>query len=312
MLKMAYQILEGVEGKEIIIESPKERAGKIFDLLDVSESTRQDYKSRIWLFLDFIREKSLHQDSFLEFKRYLKERNDLAVASKNKYLAAARIFLKELNRQGLLPVDITQNIKTFNQSRKHKKEGLSETEVELLSVSVNQLPDTPMNTRLKAVLSLLIFQGLRQIEIVRLDVKDLDLASGTAFIHGKGRDDKELINLHPTTVNAVKSYLKKNKIGDGALFVSTSNNSRNKRLSTRALREMIRGLFMQTGIEKNVHGLRHYFVTRLVREYRGDLLEVARYTRHKSLEMLQIYNDSIRHKADLPRFYKTFEGIKLA
>ena len=42
----------------------------------------------------------------------------------------------------------------------------------------------------------------------------------------------------------------------------------------------------------------------------GDLLEVARYTRHKTLEMLTVYNDNIKQKADLPRYYKAFGEVK--
>jgi hypothetical protein len=47
----------------------------------------------------------------------------------------------------------------------------------------------------------------------------------------------------------------------------------------------------------------------LIKSYKGDLLEVARYTRHSGLEMLQVYNDSIKKEADLPRFYGAFEGV---
>jgi hypothetical protein len=39
------------------------------------------------------------------------------------------------------------------------------------------------------------------------------------------------------------------------------------------------------------------------------LLTVSQYTRHKSLEMLQVYNDTIKHKADLPKYYETFSAI---
>ncbi|GAG15279.1 unnamed protein product, partial [marine sediment metagenome] len=34
------------------------------------------------------------------------------------------------------------------------------------------------------------------------------------------------------------------------------------------------------------------------------------YTRHKCLEMLQVYNDNIEMENDLPRYYKTFKGVK--
>jgi len=298
------------DGQALTISNPQEKAEKVFDLLDVSEATRQDYKYRIGLFLDFTQERGFNRNSFLDFKRVLAERTDLAVSTKNKYLATAKIFLKEANRQGALPADITQNIKTFSQSKKHKRDGLNDEEMSKLTEAVKVLPDTPQNARLKAILSLLVFQGLRQVEITRLDVKDIDFISKTAFIQGKGQDDKEPINLHPEAVRALQGYLKSYKIADGALFTSQSNNSKNRRLTTRALRDIVKETLNTLGIEKTTHGFRHYFTTTLIKTYKGDLLEVAQYTRHKSLEMLQVYNDNIKREADLPRFYRAFNGVK--
>lgn len=295
----------------LTIEDTRDKASKVFDLLDVSEATRKDYKYRIGLFLDFTGERGFNRNSFLEFKRSLAERTDLAVATKNKYLATAKIFLKEANRQGFLPADITQNIKTFSQSKKHKRDGLNDEEMSKLTTAIKELPETPTNARLKAILSLLVFQGLRQVEIIRLDVRDIDFISKTAFIQGKGRDDKEPIYLHPETIKAIQGYLKGNRIADGALFTSQSNNNKNQRLTTRAIRDIVKKTLNDLGIEKTTHGFRHYFTTTLIKTYKGDLLEVAQYTRHKSLEMLQVYNDNINRKADLPRYYQAFSGVKL-
>lgn len=283
---------------------------KVFDSLDVSESTIQDYKYRIGLFLDYTKKNGTNYNSYLEFKRYLANRSDISTSTKNKYMATAKIFLKELNRQGILPADITQNIKSFSQNKKHKKDGLNDSEIALLVDKLTQLSLTPDNTRLKAVFSLLTFQGLRQVEVIRLDIKDLDLVSMTAFIQGKGRDDKEPISLHPETVGALKDYLRTNKKADGALFTSKSNNHKNQRLTTRSIRDLVNTTLKELGIDKTTHGFRHYFTTTLIKTYKGDLLEVAQYTRHKGLEMLQVYNDSIKKKEDLPRFYSAFKGVK--
>lgn len=292
-----------------IFQNPQANAAQVFDMLDVNETTRADYKYRVGLFLDFVKDRGFHRNSFLEFKRHLSAKPDFAVATKNKYLATAKIFLKELNRQGVLPVDITQNIKTFNQSKKHKREGLHDDEIMLLSEKVKQMPATAHNTRLRAIFALLALQGLRQAEITRLDVGDIDIAGRLAFVRGKGRDDKEPINLHPETARALKDYLRIAKVADGALFVSYSNNSRNHRLTTKALRAMVKDVLMDLGIDKSTHGFRHYFTTTLIKTYKGDLLEVAQYTRHKSVEMLQVYNDNIKREADLPRFYRAFKGV---
>jgi len=299
------------DGQALTISNPQAKAEKVFDLLDVSEATRQDYKYRIGLFLDFTSERGFNRNSFLDFKRALAERTDFAVSTKNKYLATAKIFLKEANRQGALPADITQNIKTFSQNKKHKRDGLNDEEIKTLTNAMQALPETPTNARLKAILSLLVFQGLRQVEVIRLDVRDIDFISKTAFIQGKGQDDKEPINLHPEAIKAIQGYLKGNRIADGALFTSQSNNSKNKRLTTRAIRDIVKETLNALGIEKTTHGFRHYFTSTLIKTNKGDLREVAQNTRHKSLEMLQVYNDNINRKADLPRFYRAFDGVRL-
>jgi len=301
---------EEVLPTEIINHWDQDKAWSIFNFLDVNEETRKDYQYRIGHFLNYISDKGLNQDSFLEYKKHLKLRTDYTVATKNKYLITAKIFLKELNRRRLLPVDITQNIKSFSHSKKHKKEGLNKQEIEKLTFALKELPNSPHNTRIKAMIGLLVLQGLRQIEITRLDVKDIDPIRKTALIEGKGRDDKEIIYLHPETVRHLKRYLKVNNLKDGALFVSNSNNSRNVRITTRGLRLIIKKVLKDLNIEKSVHGFRHYFTTTLLKNYQGNLLRVAQYTRHKSLEMLQVYNDNIEMENDLPKYYKTFKEVK--
>jgi len=289
--------------------NPLEWPQRLFEQLDVSDTTRKDYGSRIGLFIEQIRQEGFNRNSYLDYKRQLSHRTDFSVSTKNKYLIVTRIFCKELHRQGYLPVDITQNIKSFKQSRKHKKDGLTEGEIKKILTHFHTVEDTKETSRAKALLSLLILQGLRQIEIVRLNVTEIDIVSQTAFIQGKGKDDKEIIDLHPITVSALKDYIRQWKVADGALFTSTSNNSKHHRLTTRSIRNIINPLLRSLEIDKTVHGFRHYFTTKLIKSYKGDLLTVAQYTRHKSLEMLQIYNDNIKHKADLPRYYQTFESI---
>jgi integrase len=280
-----------------------------FDFLDVSEATRKDYKYRIGAFIEYANVFGMSNHLFLDYKRNLAGKNEYSVSTKNKYLGSARIFLKELHRRGLLPIDITYNIRSFKQDKKHKQDGLSSDEMELLSSMMRQSSRTPEKMRLRAILGLLALQGLRQCEIVRLDYVDIDFVAKTALIQGKGRDDKELIDLHPETIQLLKEYARVCKISDGPLFVSRSNNSKGRRLTTRALRGIVQVFLGELGIDRAVHGFRHYFTTTLIKMYKGDLLQVARYTRHKSLEMLQVYNDDIKNKDDLPRYYSAFEGV---
>jgi integrase len=285
------------------------KAKRIFELLDAGEGTINDYKSRIDSFLDFVNDRGFNNNSFREYKRHLDNRIDIKSGTKQKYLIAARVWLRELNRVQILKTDLTSNTKGFKQDKKHKRDGITEEELSLVMDKIKLLESTPEAARLRALFTILALQGLRQIEIIRLDVTDLDLKSGTCFVKGKGRDDKERIYLHPESVKALTNYLELNKIKSGALFVSNSNRSKNQRLTTRGLREIIKDVLKQLDINNCTHGFRHYFTTKLIKTYKGDVLEVAKYTRHKSLEMLQVYNDNINHQADLPRYYQAFAGV---
>ncbi len=286
--------------------SLRERALRIFEALDISESSRQDYKSRIWMFLEFIQAHPFNQNTFLEFKRHLAARNDIAIATKSKYLTVARVFLKELNRQGVIPADITLNIKSFQQTKKHKKFGLNQTEVDLLLAEVDQLPENFSNARLKAIIALLVFQGLRQVEVIRLDAEDVSPSQMIALIHGKGRDDKEPIDLHPHTVEALERYMNHCKVRSGPLFISNSNNNQGGRLSTKSIRNIVTAFLKNLNIDNSTHGFRHYFTTKLIELFSNDLLTVAKFTRHKSVETLQVYNDNISRKNNLPKYYEAF------
>lgn len=285
------------------------KARRIFELLDAGDNTINDYKSRIEGFLEFVNNKGFTHNSFREYKRHLDNRIDIKTGTKQKYLIAARVWLRELNRVQIIRQDITNNTKGFKQDKKHKRDGITDTEIKLVMDKVKQLDNTPEAARLKALFTILALQGLRQIEIIRLDVEDLDLKAGVCFVRGKGRDDKEKIYLHPETVKALENYLALNNIRSGALFISNSNRAKNQRLTTRGLREIISSVLKELEIKKCTHGFRHYFTTKLIKTYKGDVLEVAKYTRHKSLEMLQVYNDNINHQADLPRYYGAFEGV---
>ena len=297
-------------GEVFSVERALKQAKVLFSYMDIAETTRDEYIRRLPVFLEFVKDNGLDVNTYLKFKQYLSTLPHYSISTKNKYLATARIFLKELNRIGELPQDITQNIKGFKQSHNHKKDGITQEELDKILEEVNGMEKNRESVSLKAVLSLLSLQGLRQVEVFRLDVEDIDLVGKTALILGKGRDDKEVINLHPQTVKAIREYMDYCKIKDGALFVSFSGNSKNQRLNTRAIRGMVKELLDSLGIDKTTHGFRHYFTTTLIKTYKGDLTQVSRYTRHKTLEMLQVYNDRIITQKDLPRYYNAFNGVK--
>lgn len=292
------------------------QAQRAFDLLPVTKMTRDDYKNRIGDFIEFMRINGLNANTLLEYRKHLEQRTDYSISTKNKYFMTAKRYVGILYNVKLIPVDIGKDIsgvdlKGFKQSKKHKKDGVQDDEISRIGKYLESLPDEPKTKRLKAIFSLLIYQGLRQVEITRLDVTDLDLRAGKAFILGKGRDDKEPIALHPYTVEALKAYLTAYNKKSGALFTSESHNRTTDRLTTRSIRKIVKDVLDRLDIHNSTHGFRHYFTTNLIKNYKGDLLTVAHYTRHRNLEMLQVYNDQLNAEQDLPRYIEAFNGVKL-
>ena len=284
---------------------------QVFEVLDVSESTRKDYNVRIKHFIQYTQIHGINFNTYLSYKRFLGGIDTFSVATKNKYLISAKIFLDGLYKLQLIPVKITDNIKGFSQSKLHKKDGLTDEAIAKIQNYCRTLESTTTNLRLKAILSLLIFQGLRQIEITRLNVSDIDIKNKTANILGKGRDDKELIHLHPTAVKVLKEYLSKYRFREGALFRSESNFSNGSRLTTKSIREIIKQILTILEIDGSTHGFRHFFITKLIKSYKGELLTVSKYSRHRSIQMLEVYNDEAIREQDLPRFYDVFNDITL-
>lgn len=279
----------------------------VFSSLDVKAATITDYKYRIKQFHDFVMVNGVNLNLLLDYKRHLAGREDYSVSTKNKYLACATTFLRQCNQLGLIGGEIRCHVSFFTQSKKHKKFGISELEADKLFAWIDEHPE---KLRENALLCLLLFQGLRQAEICNIRLKDVILSERTVFIQGKGQDDKEPVHLHGNTRRAVRRYM--NSVDadlDDYLFSSLSRKSSQSKLTERGLRFIIKAILAELGIDKDVHGFRHYFATHLIRVMPGELTRVAQFTRHRSLEMLQVYNDSILDEESNAVFDDAFKSV---
>ncbi len=304
MLKISYIM------KDLAARDYHFNAERIFDALDVRDNTRREYKQRIVHFTIFVESNGFNLNTLLDYKRFLAANEQYSISTRNKYLTCARIFLKECHRLGLIDRDITVNIKCFEQNKKHKVDGLTEQEASQVCDWIRSNPD---KLRERAMLCLLLFQGLRQSEVCRLKISDIRLADKTIMVLGKGRDDKEKVYLHPATAKALRAYLRSLKRKpDDYIFMSKSIASADTRLTECGLRIIIKSVLAELDIEKTVHGFRHYFTSQLIRSMPGELTVVSKFTRHRSLEMLQVYNDNLLMEKDVQRFYKAFNANHLA
>lgn len=142
------------------------------------------------------------------------------------------------------------------------------------------------------LVELLYASGARISEASALDVGDLDLASGTVRLFGKGGKERE-VPLYPRAVEAVRSYLSgargyllAGKPACDALFVS----SRGGRMGAAALRRRFERLVSRARLDPSLtpHAMRHTFATELL-EGGADLRSVQELLGHESLSTTQVY-----------------------
>lgn len=280
----------------------RDLVGVLFDhFLDVSKETRIQYKRAIRPFLDWIEHNNgqLDPTTLIRWKRHLQSRNDLGSGSKNKFLTVARVLLRELHKwyPQHFP-NLATGVKGFQVTRLHKRQPLSDGDLK----QIWEYLDVNGDARTRVIVGLLYFQGLRRVELTRLRVEDCHPSTRTLFVHGKGRDDKESVDLHPKMVALLVDYLDGTNLKSGWLLPSP----RTKRsLSSNMIWRIVTHVHQTLGITTNVHGYRKAFTSKLI-DSGLNLLEVRAYTRHKQTSMLQVYYDRLDKQRTLQTYYDTF------
>lgn len=274
---------------------------RVFEGVDVSETTRLQYRRSVVPFIQWVGRRSLHDNILLDWKRHLQSRTDIGTGTKNKYLTVSRVFLRELNRKGNLP-SLNQEIRTFRVTKVHKRLPLTDDDVQRV---LTHLDGDSIDPRTRVIIGLMYFQGLRRIEISRLSVDDFGVEDQTLLVWGKGRDDKELVDLHPRMVSILLTYLKEQNLKSGSPLFPSIRNGQVGFLSSNMIWRLVTSVHRELGINKNLHSYRKVFTSKLI-DSGLNLLEVRQYTRHRDITQLQIYYDRLDKRRTLSTYYETF------
>jgi site-specific recombinase XerD len=202
----------------------------------------------------------------------------------NTYLTALRRFFGWLEAEKIYP-DVTRGVKGCKRPRGFRKDALSPDEA-------RRLLEAMKNKSLLdyAVICLMLYGGLREIEIVRANVEDIGYTEGKHVLRvwGKGRDfADEIIVLVEETHKAILAYLAQRGATSGALFV----NYKGQRITTRSIRRIVTAALETVGLKtKRItgHSLRHSAAT-LALIGGADLLSVKELLRHSSLDTVLCY-----------------------
>ena len=156
--------------------------------------------------------------------------------------------------------------------------------------------DTEGETRDYAIVVTLFCCGLRVSELCGLDWADVDLAGGQAWVLGKGRREKVLIELPAAVTEPIERYATHRGRTAGPLFQTRGNRGkdRNGRLETRSVLRIVRLLGAKLGLHVWCHALRHSSLTTAASEGAKagfSLNDVRAHSRHASVLTPQGYLD---------------------
>lgn len=149
------------------------------------------------------------------------------------------------------------------------------------------------NKRDIAIVTVLLYCGLRVSELVALNVRDVELKRGGVVRVGAGKGNKErIIPITAEARNRVDEYLEERRVDsqDDPLFLSNMK----QRIAVRTVEYMLKRL----GDEFHPHVLRHTFVRGLL-DKGVDLVTAAKLAGHSDLNVTRSYaTPSIQNMAD--------------
>ena len=213
----------------------------------------------------------------------------LAAATVNRRLAALRSLVKLARTLGLVPW--TLEVANMEDEPYRDTRGPGRDGVLCLLKELDRRADAKA-ARDRALVRLLFDLALRRAEVVRLDLEDLDLERGTLAVLGKGRTGKVLLTVPEPTKATLAAWVRLRGGRPGALFTNFDRGGRGERLTGTGLYKVVRGLGLKTGQKVRPHGLRHAAITAALDATGGDVRAVQRFSRHRDLRVLNVYDDA--------------------
>jgi len=260
---------------------------------NASEHTVRAYRNELARFAQFlgpeIQWKNVDHVFIRSFLSHL-HASGLSKVSVARALAALRSMYKWLAREGM----VQQNpAKLVAMPRTPKKLPRVPTLEEMNTLLDGGMPETAkFPERDLAIFELLYGCGLRNSELVGIELGDLDTANGLLLVRGKGKKQR-YVPLEGKAEEALKSYaaarqkiLTESRKNTRRLFI----NCRGGPLTTRSVGRIVKHIAVAKGLPPDVHPhtLRHAFGTHLLTEG-ADLRAIQELLGHERLSTTQKY-----------------------
>lgn len=241
---------------------------------EISDNTRRSYVRGWSRFQDWLLNQSVDQVDNEVIRIWIAELREAGYKpnSINAWLAGVRSFFTWATGARRLignPTNGVRSAKRRGTNKKHLRDVLTNAEVKRVLAQPDRT--TTIGKRDQAILSLMAYTACRTVEIHRADLEDLKTMGDrlVLYVQGKGSElkDEMVVIANPEAVNAIHDWLSARGNKPGPLFTSLSPRSKDKRLSLRAIRHLVKGYFKAAGVHgdnKTTHSLRHTAITNAV------------------------------------------------
>ncbi len=211
----------------------------------------------------------------------------------NRRLAAIKSMVKMARRLEMCDWTLAEvdglKVKQYKDTR-----GVSVEQYQQIMTQVDR--NTLAGARDHAILTLLWEAGLRRAELVACDVRHFDAAQKRLSILGKGRDEREWLDLTPNSVLQVMGWLQKRGefLQPEPLFIALDRANYGQRLSGTSVYRIVRHYGQEAGVSDvfGPHKVRHSGVTAYLEMTDGDLRGAQSYSHHANLNTLKHYDDN--------------------
>jgi len=278
-----------------------------------NRSTRRTYERAIKDFMRFAG--ILRPEEFRTVTRahVIAWRNDLAQrgldgATRRNRLAALSSLFEYLCDKNAVTHNPVKGVKRPKaQSGEGKTPALGDHQARQLLAAANS--DTLKSKRDRAILSTLLFHGLRREELCKLKVKESrNMRRGVLYLMVSGKGDKtRYVELHPGTNALIHDYLEAAGHGDdddGALFRPIKNNrtkTLEQALTPDAVYKLVRTYSGMLGFEIGAHALRATATTNAL-DNGADIAKVQDWLGHANIATTRIYDHRKSRPEDSPTF----------
>ena len=240
--------------------------------------------------------------NYSQIRSWIVQLVDCAISNRtiNRKISSLNSYYKFLLKTESINANPLMKHKALKVSKKIQIP-FSETEINSVLNSMNT--DTFEDVRDKLIVELFYSTGIRRIELVQLQLKDVDLSQGHIKVLGK-RNKERIIPLIPSVIKTVVTYLQKrtklDTIIDPSILFLTKKGAK---VYEMLVYRIITGYFdnISTKVKKSPHILRHSFATHLLNNG-ADLNSVKEILGHSSLAATQVYTHN--SVAELKKVYE--------